>query len=93
VKTVPVTLKGTFGKMRCQYSAVFKDGQQLILQTNNNEIGMTYELPEIEEEAMLVEVTVDDKQLSCVWAGIQFTLPDDSVTFTVLLVAEEHTGG
>ena len=92
VETVSVVLKGTFGKMKCQYSNVFRDGRQLVLQTNNHELGVTYELPEVEDEAMLVEVTAGDKQLSCVWAGIQFTLPDDSVTFTVLLVAEEHNG-
>jgi len=92
--TVPVAIKGTFGRVRQQYSSVFRDGNQLVLMSRNAELGTTYELPEIEgEEAMVVEVQVNKKTLTCVWAGIQFTMPDDSVTFTVLFIAEEQDDG
>ena len=92
-KTIVVTLKGPFGKVRQHYSSVFRDGNQLILMTDNNQVQTSYELPEIEDDAMIIEVQVNTKKLECVWAGISFTLPDNSVTFTILLIAEEHDNG
>jgi len=89
-KTIQVSIKGPFGRVRQHYSSVFRDGNQLILMTKHRDIPSSYELPEIEDSAMMVEVQVNDKLLDCVWAGIQFTMPDNSVTFTVLLIAEEH---
>lgn len=89
-KTISVSIKGPFGRVKQHYSSVFRDGNQLILMTINEAIQSVYELPEIEEEAMMVDVQVNEKRLTCVWAGIQFTLPDNSVTFTVLLIAEEQ---
>jgi hypothetical protein len=90
---VPVTIRGSFGKVRQLYSSVFRDGNQLVLMSRNKELGSRYELPEIEGEALQLEVQVNKKLLSCVHAGISFTLPDNSVTFTVLLIAEEHESG
>jgi hypothetical protein len=49
----------------------------------------SYELPDITDDPIELVVKVNDKTISCLWVGIQFTMPDESVTFTVLLVQEE----
>jgi hypothetical protein len=50
-------------------------------------------LPEITDEPLDVVVQANDKVLTCVWGGLQFTMPNVPVTFTILLVKEEQTLG
>jgi len=90
-KPIPVTFKGAFGKVTHPFTTLFRDGICLVLVTDQRQIGSLYTLPDIDDEPMDVLVQVGDKELDCSWAGIQFTMPDVPVTFTVLLIREERT--
>lgn len=92
-KPVLVTFKASFGKVTHPFTTLFRDGLCLVLVTDQRQLGSLYTLPDVGEEFMDVTVQVGDKELDCVWAGIQFTMPDVPVTFTVLLVREERSRG
>ena len=85
-----VTFKASFGKVTHPFTTLFRDGLCLVLVTDQRQLGSLYTLPDVDEEFMDVTVQVGDRELDCVWAGIQFTMPDVPVTFTVLLVREER---
>ena len=87
---VSVTIKGPFGKIKQPFSKVFRDGMFLILKVDHKWLDTSYELPEMpEDEALQLELQINDHVIQCIWAGIQFTEPDASATFTVLLIQDE----
>lgn len=88
-KPVYILIKGPFGKVRQPFSSIFRDDLYLVLMTDHRQLETSYELPTIEDEPMALEIQINKKSIRCLWAGIQFTLPDNSATFTVLLIQEE----
>lgn len=92
-KPLVVSIAGPFGKMRIPYSSIFRDGICLVLVTDHRQMPGMFELPEIDTEPLTLELTINQKSVRCIWGGIQFTLPNGSVTFTVLLVQEETDVG
>lgn len=85
-----VTFSAAFGKVTQPYSTLFRDGICLVLVTDHRQLSNLYTLPDIDDEPMDVTVQANNRELACVWAGIQFTMPSVPVTFTVLLVKEER---
>lgn len=90
VKPIYVTIKGPFGKIRQPFSKVFRDDMCLVLKVDHRTLPASYELPDLEDdEVMQLELKIEEHVVQCIWAGIQFTEPDASATFTVLLIQEE----
>jgi hypothetical protein len=84
-----VRIGGPFGVVTQPFSGVFRDGMCLVLITNNLEGGPKYELPPITDDPIMLQIGWENQTVEAVWAGIQFTLPNGSVTFTVLLIPED----
>lgn len=85
---VTVQIRGPWGTVNQPFSYVFYDGICLVLLTDHRKLAASYELPDLREgsEFMDIEVHVHGETIPCVWAGIKFTMPDNSATFTVLLI-------
>ena len=91
---VAVTVAGSFGQIVQQVSAVFRDGNMVILATDHRQLAAAYELPQLAtDEPMPLQIGWAGQIVPCLWAGISFTLPDRSVTFSVLFVDEESSDG
>ena len=91
---IPVTLSGAFGSIVQYFSGIIKQGVSLVLVTDHRQIEQAYSPPPATgEEPLELTVSWDDQEVECFWAGIQFTMPDGSVTFTVLLAPEEEGHG
>ena len=88
---VEVEINAPFGRLRQSFSGIFRDGGSLILYTDKRYVPL-YTFPEV-DEPMRLTVKWQDKVVSCVHAGICFTLPHAPVTFTVLLIDEGQDDG
>jgi len=84
-----VRISGPFGVVTQPFSGIFRDGMCLVLLTDNTAGGPKYELPPIEDDPLMLKIGWENQTVEAVWAGIQFTLPNGSVTFTVLLIPED----
>lgn len=90
IPAVYVTIKGPFGKIKQPFSKVFRDGICLVLKVQHDTLPTSYELPELDPgEVMQLTLEIDDHAVQCIWAGLTFTDPGASATFTVLLIQEE----
>ena len=83
-----VRLVGPFGRVAATFSGIFRDGMCLVLYSDARQLSSLYTLPE-SDEPLLLTVEHDGHVVSCIWAGIQFTMPNAPVTFIVLLVEQE----
>ena len=89
-QTVAVTISGPFGKIIQQFSAVFVDNGLIVLATDHRQLPAAYQFPVIQDEQPLaVDIGWGTESVHALWAGIQFTLPDYSATFSVLFLNEE----
>lgn len=86
---VKVTIGGSFGKITQPFSLAFKTGWLVILAVDKRKLDTYYELPDPGPEPMPVTVDWGAGVYNCWWAGIMFTMPDESVTFSVLFVQED----
>lgn len=86
---VQITRDG-FGTVTQPYAGVFRDGMCLVLVTDNTAQQARYELPPLTDDPIILRVGWEGQQVEAVWAGIQFTLPSGSVTFTVLLIPADE---
>lgn len=84
-----VRISGPFGVVTQPFSGIFRDGMCLVLLTDNSAGGPKYELPPITDDPIMLQIGWENQSVEALWAGIQFTLPNGSVTFTVLLIPED----
>lgn len=84
-----VKITGDFGTVSANFTGVFRDGMCLVLYTDTRQLPSGYVLPE-RDDPMPLTVQHEQHVVECIWAGIQFTMPNVPVTFIVLLVAEEE---
>jgi len=92
VQPAVVKLSGPFGSVAAAFSGVFRDGMCLVLYSDARQLPSLYSLPENDEPTVLT-VEYDEHVVECIWAGIQFTMPNSPVTFIVLLVEKEQADG
>ena len=86
---IPVHLTGPFGSITQHFSGIIRQGISLVLVTDHRQIPQAYTPPKATgENPMELQIKWDDQTVNCFWAGIQFSMPDGSVTFTVLLAPE-----
>jgi hypothetical protein len=84
-----VLINGPFGQVELTCSGIFRDGIYLVLFTDQRQLSTVYKLPPV-EEPMELTVKYGNHIVTCLWAGISFTMPSGQVTFTILLVAAEE---
>ena len=84
---VDVEIDAPFGRLRQMFSGIFRDGGNLVLWTDQRKLPAVYTLPEV-TEPMILTITWQQRITRCIWAGIQFTMPNAPITFTVLLIDE-----
>jgi hypothetical protein len=88
----PPTVKISFealGTISAAVSGVFRDGVCMVMYTDSRQLPSAYTFPEV-DSPIPVTIEYDGHVVSCLWAGIQFTMPNAPVTFIVLLVVEEE---
>lgn len=88
--SVPVTISGVFGQSVQHVSAVFRAGNLVILAVDHRQLSTLCELPQLQDDAMPLQVSWAGQTVPCLWAGVKFTLPDGSITFMLLFVNEEQ---
>jgi hypothetical protein len=92
VQPVPVVISGVFGQIVQHFSIAFKDGNQVILGTDTRQLPAAYKFPELaDNQPIPLQLSWAGQTVQCLWAGIHFTLPDGSVTFSILFVNEESS--
>jgi len=89
---VEVEIDAPFGRLRQNFSGIFRDGICLVLWTDQRKLPSIYTLPVV-DQPMEITIRWQDKVIPCLWAGIQFTWPHAPVTFTVLLIDEGQANG
>ncbi len=88
---VPVTISGAFGQLVQQFSAVFRDGNIVVLATDRRQLSTAYQFPPLpDDQPMPLQIGWAGQTVQCLWAGVAFTLPDGFVTFSLLFVNEEQ---
>ena len=86
---IAVQLSGSFGTITQHFSGIIRQGVSLVLVTDHRQIPQAYSPPPATgEEPLEMTVQWGDQEVTCFWAGLSFTMPDGSVTFTVLLAEE-----
>lgn len=87
---VPVTISGIFGRIVQPFSAVFRDGNLVVLATDHRQLTTAYQFPKLSDgEPIPMQIEWGGQTVKCLWAGLKFDLPDRTVSFTLLLVNEE----
>jgi hypothetical protein len=84
---VMVQISGAFGTITQPFSAAFVDNKLLVLVTDLRRLPTAYKFPEItNQEPIPLAISWGGQTIQALHAGICFTLPDGSGTFSVLFI-------